>query len=88
MPSLHIQSQNYFTLRRDKGMPGVGLRKRSNQKKVKYNTYSPRLANDVTHWPLLNGSGMPHSAPFMMGKGSSWAMCLKALWRMMTLMSS
>ena len=74
MPSLHIQTPNSFTLWRDNGIPGVGPLKRSNRNKLNPDLYVPRLAKAVTHGPLLNGSWMPHSAPFVMGRGSSWAM--------------
>ena len=74
MPSLNIQSPNAFTLWRDNGMPGVGILKSSNHKKLNPDMYVPRLAKDVTRWPLLKGTWMQHSASFVMGKGSSWAM--------------
>ena len=48
MPSLNIQSPNSFTLWRDNGMPGVGLLKRSNLKKLNPDMYAPRLAKAVT----------------------------------------
>ena len=49
MPSLNIQSPNSFTLRRDNGMPGLGLLKRSNQKKLNPHMYVPRWTKDVLH---------------------------------------
>ena len=49
MPCLNIKSPNSFTLRRDNGMPGLGLLKRSNQKKLNPRIYVPRWSKAVTH---------------------------------------
>ena len=69
MPSLNIQSPNSFTLRRENGMPGLGLLKRPNPKNEPAHLSPPldRGCNalttvewlpDATRRILRNGQGL------------------------------